>query len=169
MDRVDDRYFWDVKDSTVTEDGRSWRRCWFMAERSPEFAPPPIADVRALAGDFHGAIEAMLAFAHEYRKHEQDHIERLETAAVLLSAIVRGDESVPISEGLRELYPKTGYSRDRMLLGAATFESNIFGGMGSWNGWGGRTPEGEARFQAVNEAYWQLVGPCMTAASMAEA
>jgi hypothetical protein len=166
IDRPGERYFGKANGSTVSEENRSWRRCWFMPEKTPETAPPPSFDLPTLARDLHRAIDAMLRFAREHRPEETYFIDRLTSARDLAGAAFGDGPSVPIPEGLRALYPQVGFSPARMCIGAAVFQSNLFGGMGSWNDWGSRYAEVEKRFESVNETYSQLRGPSLIAASM---
>lgn len=167
MDRPQERYFWDLHESIVSEGNKSWRRGWFMAEITPAKDPLPEWEIESLARELHEVIETAYAFALQYRETEILYLRSgLERARTLTAAILTGDEGVIPAEETRALYPKIGYGRKTILLGAALFEPYVFGGRGPWNDWSAPNSATEERRRRITESYYSVANRCVMAASM---
>lgn len=155
-----ERYLWALSESNVSEGARSWIRAWCMPERSLTNDPPPISDLADLTAQLQNVIETLRDFAQENGRADEFE-DRFRYALAHL------DSDQELTSRFGFLFPQSGYSEKARRLAYATLEADSLGGMGSWNDWHSKDPATQARFIELTQTFAALVGPCLTAATLA--
>ncbi|MGV3615403.1 MAG: hypothetical protein ACO1SV_08735 [Fimbriimonas sp.] len=159
------RYQWALNESTVSEDDRTWQRGWCGAELSHSDLLLPRVDIRKIAADLRGSIEALREFGDRHRREETEFLVMFDAALRLLDGLLADDPDVDVPEPLADLFPPQGIGRDARLLAAAVAEADVLGGMGSWYDWAPPDVPTKDRFVEITNAFANLTAFSLEAAS----